>query len=179
MVEVAAYGGFGGAQKAVDAEIDRIFFAASSVQAFDDASQRAAFRWLWLGRYLVEEPDEAFVALNDGAVCGYLVGSLSDPAPRSEFAELAYFQEFAPLTLRYPAHLHINVDETVRSAGIGAQLVEAFEVHARRNGVAGMHIVTGAGMRNVRFYERLGFEEVATAPRNGRVVVMLAKDLAS
>lgn len=163
---------------ALEHDIDRIFFAASSVQGFRDAAHRAAFRHLWLGRYLVEEPGEAFIALCDGDVCGYLVGSLVDPAPRAAFAELDYFQAFAAETARFPAHLHVNVDDGARGRGLGARLVERFMAHARARGIAGVHIVTGAGMRNVRFYDRLDFREVARAPRNGGTVVMLARELA-
>ena len=161
----------------IDAMISDIFFAASSVQSFRDEDHRAAFRWLWLGRYLSEEPSAAFVALHRSEVCGYLVGSLTDPAQREEFNELSYFQEFATQTARFPAHLHVNVDESVRGVGVGAQLVEEFSAYARTAGVPGVHIVTGAGMRNVAFYKRLGFTEVARAPRNGSAVVMLARDL--
>lgn len=159
----------------LDDGINQIFFAASSVQSFRDDEHRSAFHWLWLGRYLADEPGHAFVALCSSGVCGYLVGSLSDPAQRAEFEELAYFSEFAPFTAQYPAHLHVNVDQNWRSAGIGARLVTCFASHAASAGVSGMHIVTGAGMRNVQFYERLGFEEVARAPRNGSNVVMLAR----
>ncbi|MGI9479583.1 MAG: GNAT family N-acetyltransferase [Hyphomicrobiaceae bacterium] len=177
-VLIVAYESIGDRQRAeVDNAVERIFFAASSVQSFRDAAHRDAFRWLWLGRYLEEEPDEAFVAIADGAVCGYLVGSLIDPAPRAVFRELDYFQDFAAETARYPAHLHINLDERFRSLGIGGRLIARFDAHATAQGVPGMHVVTGDGMRNVGFYTRLGFREVARAPRNGGVVVMLAKAL--
>jgi GNAT superfamily N-acetyltransferase len=158
----------------VNREIERIFYLSSSVQTFRDADHRRAFHWLWLGRYLAQEPDEAFVAMRGETVCGYLVGSLSDPALRAAFRELTYFVDFAPQTARFPAHLHINVDNGQRSQGIGALLISAFQEHARSMGCPGMHIVTGAGMRNVGFYEKLGFREVARAPRNGSEVVMLA-----
>ena len=65
-----------------------------------------------------------------------------------------------------------------RGHGVGARLVEHFAAHAAACGSAGLHVVTGAGMRNVGFYERLGFREVARAPRNGGMVVMLARGLA-
>ncbi len=158
-------------------QISRIFFAASSVQSFRDDGHRAAFHWLWLGRYLAEEPTEAFVALYQSKVCGYLVGSLADPAQREEFKELSYFQDFADETARFPAHLHINVDEDSRGMGVGARLVDRFVDHSNVARVSGVHVVTGAGMRNVGFYQRLGFNEVARAPRNGSAVVMLAKKL--
>ena len=175
---IAGYDTLTGQRRAAaDRAIDRIFFAASSVQSFRDETERAAFRWLWLGRYLVEEPTHAFVAFMGATPCGYLVGSLADPAPRAAFRALSYFADFAAETARFPAHLHINVDDGARSQGVGARLVERFAAHASAHAAPGMHVVTGAGMRNVGFYTRLGFDEVARAPRNGGTVVMLARAL--
>ena len=159
------------------ARIDAIFFEASSVQGFDSPTHRFAFHWLWLGRYLIEEPAEAFVAIEDGAVTGYLVGSLVDPAPRAAFASLDYFQAFADRTAAFPAHLHVNVAANARGRSVGERLVGAFERHAAVRGAPGVHVVTGAGMRNVGFYERLGYREAARAPRGAGHVVMLAKRL--
>ena len=159
------------------ARIDAIFFEASSVQGFDSPAHRFAFHWLWLGRYLIEEPAEAFVAIEDGAVTGYLVGSLVDPAPRAAFASLDYFKAFADRTAAFPAHLHVNVAANARGRSVGERLVGAFERHAAVRGAPGVHVVTGAGMRNVGFYERLGYREAARAPRGAGHVVMLAKRL--
>jgi len=162
-------------RQAVAVEMDDIFFEASSVQSFASVDEKSAFHWRWLGRYLAEEPEHAFVSLGaDGAAVGYLVGSLRDPAQRAEFAELAYVRDFAGLTPDYPAHLHVNVKEGQRGKNVGAGLVEEFCAHVRRQGVPGLHVVTGAGMRNVRFYKRLGLREVGRAARNGGIVVMLA-----
>ena len=161
-----------------NAEIDSIFFEASSRQSFKDEDARSAFRQMWLWRYLDDEPQHAFAALNsDGRVCGYLVGSIDDPAQRPEFAELAYFRDFAELTVRFPAHLHINVDHAARSQGIGAALIEAFIAHLARLGVAGVHVVTGRGARNVRFYNRVGFREHGRTTWHHGEVVLLGREL--
>lgn len=163
---------------AVVPAIDHIFYSSSSVTTFADDAARDAFRWLWLGRYLAEEPEHAFVAFDGtGQAVGYLVGSLDDPAQRPEFASLSYFQDFSALTPEFPAHLHINVAAHVRSQGVGRQLVEAFGRHARAAGIGGMHVVTGAGMRNVAFYSQLGFVEVGRAKRGSGAVVMLGRKL--
>ena len=54
---------------------------------------------------------------------------------------------------------------------------EAFAAPERAKGSPGMHVVTGQGMRNVGFYRRNGFEEIAEAPWNGQTVVMLGRRL--
>lgn len=159
-------------------DIDGIFFEASSRQSFEHEDARQAFRHMWLGRYLEDEPEHAFAALNgDGHVCGYLIGSIDDPAPRPEFGDLTYFRDFAAVTARLPAHLHINVDQATRSQGVGAALIAAFAAHLVRLSVPGVHVVTGKGARNVAFYERVGFTERGRTSWRGGDVVLLGRAL--
>ncbi len=123
--------------------------------------------------------DVALLAMADDAtVAGYLVGALENPAMQPRFDDLSYFRaEFADLCGRFPAHLHINVGSTHRNRGVGARLIEEFAVIATRAGAPGMHIVTGRGMRNVRFYTRCGFQEQGAAERNGGEAVFLGRKL--
>ena len=160
--------------------IDAVFFEASATKSFASGAEREAFRERWLGRYLADEPRWAYLAIgSDGAVAGYLVGSLEDPARGGRHADVGYFKDFAPLTLEYPAHLHVNLAPCYRNRGIGARLIEAFAADAARAGAGGMHVVTGAGMRNVKFYERNGFRELSRASAGAREVVFLARRLSA
>jgi GNAT superfamily N-acetyltransferase len=166
------------ATPATRAGIDRIFYAASLRKAFADEAEREAFRERWLGRYLLHDCAHAFVArAEDGGIAGYLVGSLEDPALAPRFQDVTYFADFADLTACYPAHLHVNLDAAWRSQGIGARLVERFADHAARHGARGVHIVTGAGVRNVKFYERVGFVPLSELEWNGGRVLVMGRDL--
>ena len=159
------------------AQVEAIFFGASG-RTFAPGPERDAFRERWLGRYL-DGGDEVFLALGpDGTVAGYLVGALQDPATQPRFDDIGYFRtDFAHLMRRYPAHLHINLAPAFRSRGVGARLIEAFAAVARAAGAPGMHVITGEGMRNVRFYERCGFAEHARTTWNSRTIVFLARGL--
>lgn len=159
-------------------QVESIFWQTSA-RSYPAGPERDAFRERWLGRYLQGGSDIALLALADeNTVAGYLVGALEDPALQPRFADIGYFRsDFAPFTARFPAHLHINLDAAYRSRGIGAQLIETFAGHARRAGAPGMHVVTGKGMRNVRFYARLGFAEHAAADWNGRTILFLGREL--
>jgi GNAT superfamily N-acetyltransferase len=159
-------------------QINTIFFEASS-RTFPPGPERDAFRERWLGRYLKGGSDALFLALQgEDTVAGYLVGAVENPALQERFADIGYFRsEFTELCRHFPAHLHINLSPAFRSRGIGARLIEAFADYAAGQGAAGMHIVTGQGMRNVRFYERRGFEERGRAPWKGGEVVFLARSL--
>jgi GNAT superfamily N-acetyltransferase len=160
------------------AQIDTIVFEAST-RSFPPGPERDAFRERWLGRYLKGGTDALFLAMQGkDTVAGYLVGAIEDPALQDRFADIGYFRsEFADLCRRFPAHLHINLAPVFRSKGIGAGLIEAFADYAASHGAGGMHIVTGAGMRNIRFYERCGFTQRGAAVFNGREVVFLGRTL--
>jgi GNAT superfamily N-acetyltransferase len=163
----------------VAAQVDAIFFESSGRRSFASPDERAAFRERWLGRYLLGGSDIVLVAEDrQGAVAGYLVGAVDDPAEQDRFADIGYFRaEFRALCRRYPAHLHINLAPVFRSRGIGARLIAAFATRVSQSGAPGMHVVTAGDARNVRFYARCGLTELGAASWNGRPVVFLAKPL--
>jgi GNAT superfamily N-acetyltransferase len=159
--------------------LDAIFFDASATQSFASDKERSAFRERWLGRYVRAEPQWAYVARDaGGVVVGYLVGSIDDPRRSGRYGDVGYFLDFADLTAGYPAHLHVNLAPGHRNRGIGAELIGAFAADAARAGAAGMHVVTGASSRNVRFYQRNGFRELGRATFNAHEVVFLGRKLA-
>jgi len=159
------------------AQIDDIFFAAAS-RTYQPGPERDAFRERWLGRYLQGGSDALFLAKQGHTVAGYLVGAVENPALQERFADIVYLRaDFADLCRQFPAHLHINLAPAFRGHGIGAHLIEAFAAYAARQGAVGMHVVTGAGMRNVRFYERCGFRHHGATERNGGQVVFLGRVL--
>jgi GNAT superfamily N-acetyltransferase len=165
------------ADAAANASIDAIFFGASGTQSFASEVERGAFRSRWLGRFLDgADAVHAFVAVTEAGVIGYLVGALDDPALSGRFSDVGYFRDFAHLTPTYPAHLHINLAPEARGQGIGARLIEAFAAHARVTAVPGMHVVTGAASRNVRFYAACGFTEAGRL-ETAKPIVFLGRRL--
>ena len=158
--------------------LDAVFFASSNTQEFANDAARQEFRERWLGRYLRHDPNWAYVAVAaNGAVVGYLVASVSDPALTPRFADIAYFSVFKDLTQRFPAHLHVNLATEFRSAGLGSRLIKRFVEDAKRADVPGVHVVTSRGSRNVAFYERNGFWEHGATGEGARAVVFLARAL--
>lgn len=62
----------------------------------------------------------------------------------------------------YPAHLHIDLLQAARGAGIGRRLVEAASRQLRERGVPGVHLVVGASNDGaIAFYRRTGFTEMS------------------
>ena len=158
-------------------------FRATAAKWPDDPAAAQAFQTLWLDQYLNHERELVYLAVEEGAgakalhVAGYLVGCRINPALSQRFVSLAYFQSFAAHCATHPAHLHINLDAGYRNQGIGAQLVEALCAQLKREGIAGVHVVTARDQRNAGFYTRLGFRELASAPRGSTEALFLARSL--
>ncbi|HRK01986.1 MAG TPA: GNAT family N-acetyltransferase [Oligoflexia bacterium] len=60
------------------------------------------------------------------------------------------------LLLKYPAHLHVNVDAALRGRGVGRELYRAFEQQLSKERVSGVHLLCGAAP--VGYYLKLGFQ---------------------
>lgn len=161
-----------------------IMFAASNTTSFESTEAKQAFQWRWLDQFLTHDPQWVYVALapDVGAapsdhVLGYLVAHLEDPAHNARFADLGYFQDFRHITRSFPAQLHVNLTARARGNGFGTALIDAFVRDAQQERCPGVHVVTGAGARNVSFYTRAGFDERARTSWNGAVLVCLARAL--
>jgi GNAT superfamily N-acetyltransferase len=175
---ISRWSELGATAAGLEPALDAVFFEASSTKAFASSAERDAFRERWLGRYLRHDPQWFYVARDDGgALAGYLAGCLDDPAQSARFADIGYFADLAALTARYPAHLHINLGPAHRSRGWGACLIERFAADARAAGAPGVHVVTGRGLRNVRFYTANGFYEAGAISWKGRDLVLLGREL--
>jgi ribosomal protein S18 acetylase RimI-like enzyme len=147
----------------------------------------ASFADVWTGYYTDREPESAFVAVEDGAVAGYLVGcadtarapSASDAIARQVLRRqlllrpgtAGFFWRALWDTLRdrgapsgeladprWPAHLHINLLREARGHGAGRALMTAWLGRLRQLGVPGCHLGTMAENTNgIRFFESVGF----------------------
>ena len=149
-------------------------------------AERDAFGRRWIGPYERWAPGWAYVARQDGRVVGYLTGCRSTAAfyakaallgPRPALGAAARFPLAIQLRLlaRYPAHLHVNVQEGHRG-GTGRALVERFHADAAAAGARGVHVFCGEGPRG--FYERLGYAELGALRRGELRVYALGRRLA-
>lgn len=150
------------------------------------------------------EPQFSWVAEHEGQVMGYLHGCLDSQrfmqvetwriVPVAILSVVARGALFRRETWRwframlssggsrsrlpvaeYPAHLHVNVDKQARGRLVGPRLVERFFEQVKAAGCVGVHAsVRGDNEGGRKFFERLGFTEVARYPmivpkRDGRL----------
>jgi GNAT superfamily N-acetyltransferase len=138
-------------------QVSEIFFEASTKKDFKDQIEKDAFFWKYVGFYLVNFPEYAWIAVNDGKVLGYVLGMprTQDPDLYAIQPHLKAFEEHFKL---YPAHLHVNCHIDARGKGVGRKLVLRLLTQLKAQGISGLHIMTGLTSDNKIFYQKLGFD---------------------
>lgn len=164
--------------EAVHSDLREIFFLSSSVQHFESEQKRERFYNRWLGHYLNHYSDLTWCALSDEdqQVLAYLT-VCPDTKSFLKIFELESLKLFQDLYHDFPAHLHMNTHPKARGQGLGAKLVELAQSELIRRGIAGLHLITGPGERNVAFYERVGFLACAQREFAGASYLLMGKSL--
>lgn len=139
--------------------VEEIFYLCSSRQEFDGPAEKLRFLEHWTGYYRCNEPRHFLLAIApDGQVAGYLSGCTNSRSARRLYSDIPYYAVFEDFFETYPAHLHINCHPEFRGQGVGSKLVKAFIEDCNAINLAGLHLVTSPGARNVSFYRRCGFD---------------------
>ena len=140
-------------------EIEEVFFLSTTLTEFANPEHKQSFFQRWTAYYREQEPEHIFLALDRcGHVVGYLTGCADSRSAERLYEDIGYYRLFEDLFDSYPAHLHVNCHPAHRGRGLGRRLVEAFLADLKREAVPGVHLVTAPGARNIRFYQRSGFD---------------------
>jgi ribosomal protein S18 acetylase RimI-like enzyme len=146
---------------------------------------------VYVGPYIVGEPDLALVVVDEDGVAGYLLGAADtrafeawteaewwpplreryprrgDGSPEAELIDRLHAPPSAPDAVvgAFPAHLHLDLLERVRGRGYGRMLMEWLMARLRDGGTAGVHLdVAGENENAISFYRHMGFEIVEPHP---------------
>jgi ribosomal protein S18 acetylase RimI-like enzyme len=150
---------------------------------------------LYVGPYIVGEPDLALVVADAYGIAGYCLAA-SDTRAWEAWARADWWPELrahhalpaagdtsldaelirdiheppeatAEVVDAYPSHLHIDLLERVRGAGFGRALVEEQLGLLRSRGSTGVHLDVAGDNRNaIEFYRHLGFNVVVERERS-------------
>jgi ribosomal protein S18 acetylase RimI-like enzyme len=164
-----------------------------------DAGRDATWRFrnpellghVFVGPYVVGQPDLAAVVADGDGVAGYCLAAVdtraferwtedhwwptlreqypprADGSPEAEFIRRIHAPRLAADDLLddYPSHLHIDLLDRVRGRGNGRLLVERVLATLRAGGSSGVHLDVASGNGNaIAFYRHLGFDEVGRTP---------------
>ena len=140
--------------------------------------KREAICNTYIDYYLDCEPQNCFVATDNGKACGYIVCSTNAELYQQKFKTI-YLKKisqnnkmlgiFAGISLKvskkldekYSGGFHINIDSQHQGQHIGNYLLTALGQHLQKNNVNYMYLVTkNRKTRGYGFYSHFGFKEV-------------------
>lgn len=150
-------------------QLEKIFFDSSSVQSFKDAKHKREFQNKYLNYYIETYPKDCFIAREGQQVLAYILccpDTLRDSFLLSVHPHLKLFEEYYK---EYPAHLHINASPVSRGKGVGSQLIQALLSHLS----VSIHLITAEGERNIQFYLKNDFKELAKKEFKGAKLLLL------
>ena len=143
---------------------------------------------IYVGPYLVGQPEFAYVLADDAGVAGYVLGAADTrefekwqehewwPTLRAQYPSttgstldddliaLLHAPAIAPdgVVEQYPAHLHIDLLPRVQGVGLGRAMMETLFESLRAREVTGIHLDVGEdNHRAIAFYRHLGFVELS------------------
>jgi ribosomal protein S18 acetylase RimI-like enzyme len=146
---------------------------------------------VYVGPYVVGQPDLASVVADDDGVAGYGLAAAdtrafeqwaeakwwptlrttypprTDGSPEADLIALIHAPPVAAddLLADYPSHLHLDLVDRVRGQGNGRLLVERMLAKLREGGSSGVHLdVASSNANAIAFYRHLGFDEVGRRP---------------
>ncbi len=144
--------------------------------------------------YVEQEPENVFVLVDEetDTAQGYVFGARSFKtyiknirpylAKVKKTGKNYYFDALAEIighgvfSLKYPAHLHIDINEPFRGNGNGSRMISALTDHMKNAyGTKSIMLIVGtSNKRGINFYKKNGFKEICALKSSGTV---MAKEL--
>ncbi len=152
---------------------------AKSFQKKEDLRESLAL--MFVDYYLDFEPENVFVADDEGQVCGYIVTSTNKKLFEEKCMDVLYpkikkirwwlgvfFKICTKSSLKMDEMLggggfHINIDEAHQGNKLGPKLLTTMGVHLKKKGFKYLYLITkNRKTRGYSFYSHYGFEEICT-----------------
>lgn len=143
--------------------------------------------------YIEKEPENVFLIVDENDVAqGYIFGAADFDNYLAAFRPylkevkktgiINYLTAIAEITghkvfrRKYPAHLHINLNEDFRRNGNGSLLMKTQLENMKSKGAKGIMLITGSGnIPAVNFYKKNGFKSILPVKPGG--AELMAKEL--
>ena len=160
--------------------------------AATDPNMRDFILFTFCDYYCEQEPENAFVLVdeNDKAQ-GYVFGArdfktyIRNMKPylakvkktgKTNYRDaILEILGHAVFSLKYPAHLHIDINEPFRGNGNGSNMISTLTNHMKAKGAKSIMLIVGtSNVRGINFYKKNGFRVLFTMKKSGTV---MAKEL--
>lgn len=158
-----------------------IFFEASGIKKFSSNEVKERFYFKYFAYYKKYYLSYFYVLYVSDIAKGYVCGAPSTLDDHFFLQAHPYLKYLTDELIKFPAHLHINVEVSTRGSGAGNKLIHHFIKNLKHNHKnfdnSGLHIVTGIQERNQKFYARCGFSFERIVSYQDKAVLFMGKSL--
>ncbi len=175
-------------------DVRQVCINTGPLSAQTDPNMRDFILFTFCDYYIEQEPENVFILVDEetDTAQGYVFGArdfktyIKNMKPylakvkktgkenyRDAVAEITGHAVFS---LKYPAHLHIDINEPFRGNGNGSKMISTLTEHMKKNkGVKSIMLIVGTGnTRGINFYHKNGFRKIISLKTSGTV---MAKEL--
>lgn len=145
-----------------------------------DKNMRDFIIFTFCDYYIEQEPENVFVLVDEetDTAQGYVFGArdfrtyiknirpylkkVKNTGKENYRDAIGEIMGHAIFSLKYPAHLHIDINEPYRGNGNGTRMVTTLTEHLKNNkGVKSVMLIVGtSNKRGINFYEKNGFKTI-------------------
>ena len=173
-------------------DVQQVCLNTAPKTALTDPVMRDFILYTFCNYYIEQEPENVFVLVdeNDRAQ-GYVFGAMNFRKYLKKFKPYLktvkalgkeYYRDAVAeiiahgvYSVRYPSHLHIDINEPFRGNGNGSKMISTLTSHMKANGAKAIMLVVGtSNKRGINFYKKNGFGIKASFKNSGTV---MAKEL--
>ncbi len=174
-------------------DVRQVCINTAPPSAATDPNMRDFILFTFCDYYCEQEPENAFVLVdeNDKAQ-GYVFGArdfktyIRNMKPYLAKVKKTGKENYrdaileilghAVFSLKYPAHLHIDINEPFRGNGNGSKMITTLTDHMKNDmGVKSIMLIVGSSnTRGINFYKKNGFKVICALKNTGTV---MAKEL--
>ena len=173
-------------------DVQQVCLNTGPDSALTDPMMRDFILYTFCNYYIEQEPENVFVLVDENDVAqGYVFGALDFKQYLKKFKPylkkvretgkenyrdaIAEILAHAVYSIKYPSHLHIDINEPFRGNGNGSKMITALTDNLKAKGSKAVMLVVGTGnTRGINFYKKNGFKIKASFKNSGTV---MAKEL--
>ena len=173
-------------------DVQQVCLNTGPESALTDPTMRDFILFTFCNYYLEQEPENVFVLVDENDIAqGYVFGAMNFRKYLNNFKPYLktvkklgkeYYRDaigeilaHAVFSVKYPSHLHIDINEPFRGNGNGSKMVSTLTEHMKTNGAKAIMLVVGtSNKRGINFYKKNGFKIITSFKSSGTV---MAKEL--
>ncbi len=173
-------------------DVQQVCLNTGPDDALTDPKVRDFILFTFCNYYIEQESENVFVLVDEetDTAQGYVFGAMNfktylknfkpylkkvkETGKKFYLEAIAEIAGHAVFSLKYPSHLHIDINEPFRGNGNGSKMISTLCEHMKSKGTKSIMLIVGTGnVRGINFYKKNGFT-VRMKTKDGTV---MAKEL--